>query len=209
MEHRGAVETLASERYILGEMSEVERDAFEEHFFSCQICADDVLVGDRMRTGVRAALAKPAAPVVAKRRWQTAVVIPWAAAATLALVAGYQTLRPTGPGGTLTAPMALAPMTLRPATRGEAPTINAAPGGVVTLAIDLGAARYDRSLTYQIRSERGELSGSGSAAVPSPGAPLLLLIPSSVFGTSGRYTLTLGDAGSSQLLEYNFVVKIG
>jgi hypothetical protein len=209
MEHREAVDTLASERYILGEMSEVERDAFEEHFFDCQICADDVLVADRMRTGVRAGLAKPAAAAAPSRRLQTSVVIPWAAAATLALVAGYQTLRPAAPGGTLSAPIALAPLTLRPATRGDEPTINAAPGGVVTLAVDLGAARSDRTLTYQIRGERGELSGSGSAAAPSAGAPLLLLIPASVFATPGRYTLTLGNAGGSQFLEYNFVVKIG
>jgi len=208
MEHREAVDSLATERYILGEMSEAERDAFEEHFFTCEICADDMLVADKMRTGVRAGLAKTAAPAVTRQRWPIAVVIPWAAAATLALVAGYEALRPAGEAGSLTGPMALAPMTLRPATRGEEPTITATPGGVVTLAVDLGVARYDRTLSYQIRNDRGDVSGSGSAAAPTPGAPLLLLVPSSVFGASGRHTLTLGDARGAQSVDYHFVVKI-
>ena len=207
MEHKEAVDTLASERYILGEMSEAERDAFEEHFFSCQICADDIVVADRMRAGVRAGLVRPTPAVTTTRSWRPAVAIPWAAAAMLALVAGYGTFRSAGPSGSLTAPMALAPMTLRPATRGEEPTIAAAPGGVVTLAVDLGAARYDRGLKYEIRDERGERAGSGDAVAPPSGAPLLLLIPSSVFGASGRYVLTLTDPAGADAHEYRFAVQ--
>ena len=32
----------ASERYLLDEMSQDERDQFEEHYFSCVECADEV-----------------------------------------------------------------------------------------------------------------------------------------------------------------------
>jgi Putative zinc-finger len=214
MEHQEAVDTLAPERYILGEMSEAERDSFEEHFFSCEICAGDVVAADRMREGARAGFAKaaPPAPVVTqatRRPWKPAIVIPWATAAMMTLVAGYESFHAVAPGaGALNRPIALAPTTLRAATRGEEPTIGAKPDSVLTLAVDLGSARFDR-IKYEIRNERDELSGSGEAAAPTPGAPLLLLIPSSVFRTSGRYVLTLRDSTGAEPREYRFVVQAG
>jgi hypothetical protein len=42
MEHTEAIDTGAAERYALGEMSEAERDKYEEHFFDCPDCADEV-----------------------------------------------------------------------------------------------------------------------------------------------------------------------
>jgi hypothetical protein len=42
MEHDEAVRFQAAERYVAHELSPAERDAFEEHFFDCQECADDV-----------------------------------------------------------------------------------------------------------------------------------------------------------------------
>jgi len=42
MYHEGAKEMLASERYLLGELSSDERDQFEEHFFTCRECAAEM-----------------------------------------------------------------------------------------------------------------------------------------------------------------------
>lgn len=42
MDHTFAYETYAAERYLLGEMTPEERDAFEEHFFTCKACGDDI-----------------------------------------------------------------------------------------------------------------------------------------------------------------------
>ena len=42
MEHTEAIDTGAAERYALGEMNESERDQYEEHFFDCPDCADEV-----------------------------------------------------------------------------------------------------------------------------------------------------------------------
>lgn len=42
MNHDYAIETHAAERYLLHELTEEECDAYEEHFFSCSICADEV-----------------------------------------------------------------------------------------------------------------------------------------------------------------------
>jgi hypothetical protein len=44
MDHNLASETYAAERYLLGEMPAEERDEFEEHFFSCRVCGEDVQI---------------------------------------------------------------------------------------------------------------------------------------------------------------------
>jgi len=42
MEHTEAIDKGAAERYALREMSEPERDQYEEHFFDCPECAEEV-----------------------------------------------------------------------------------------------------------------------------------------------------------------------
>src|SRR5262249_28456042 len=135
MDHNEAVSTLAAERYLLGEMTPAERDAFEAHYFDCVDCADDIRAGAMLRAGVRsgyaATLAMPERRSVLPGR--TSVIVPWAAAATFALIAGYETLRVPSTA-TAGAPVALAPVTLRSATRGQEVTVSPGPGGLVTLA---------------------------------------------------------------------------
>jgi hypothetical protein len=53
MNHEDAVKSMATERYTLDEMEPAERDAFEEHFFECSICADDVVDSAKVAAGVR------------------------------------------------------------------------------------------------------------------------------------------------------------
>jgi len=80
MNHEDAAKSMTAERYTLGELEPAERDAFEEHFFDCSTCADDVRDETRFAAGVRTAGAQ---------------VIPhsgrftrWAAAAAIAAAAG-------------------------------------------------------------------------------------------------------------------------
>lgn len=42
MEHAEAVSSAATERYVLGELTEAQCEAFEAHFFECPECASDV-----------------------------------------------------------------------------------------------------------------------------------------------------------------------
>lgn len=42
MEHQEAIALRAAERYVLKQLSSAEADAFEEHFFSCLECAEEV-----------------------------------------------------------------------------------------------------------------------------------------------------------------------
>ena len=43
--HDEAVKDLMSERYLLGELNTIDRDAYEEHLFSCDACFEQVKVG--------------------------------------------------------------------------------------------------------------------------------------------------------------------
>ena len=43
MDHSEAVRLMATERYLLGEMSPDVREAFEGHLFECEECALDVV----------------------------------------------------------------------------------------------------------------------------------------------------------------------
>src|SRR5215469_4024715 len=42
MEHNEAIENHTAERYLLHELTEQERDAYEAHFFSCSACAEEI-----------------------------------------------------------------------------------------------------------------------------------------------------------------------
>jgi hypothetical protein len=47
MDHATAIETHAAERYLLGELIGSEAEMFEEHYFDCAVCAEDIRDGAR------------------------------------------------------------------------------------------------------------------------------------------------------------------
>ncbi len=69
------------ERYVLGQLGEAEQQAFEEHFFDCEACLEEV----RMMQSLQAAAAERGRSVVQlpRRKWML-----WGAAAAL-VVAGF------------------------------------------------------------------------------------------------------------------------
>jgi anti-sigma factor RsiW len=224
MDHQQATETLAIERYILGEMSQEEQEAFEAHFFTCAECAEDARAASQMVNGVAAGLARSdtaaAADGVGQRRevlpfraapsrWRTSIALPWAAAALLAVGLGYQTIEGPVLSRHDTDSFALTPATLRPASRGQEAIVSPGPGGVVTLAVDLGGAQVDDGLSYEVVREDGKTIASGKAPMPVAGAPLLLMLPAAAAKSSERYALTLHDqhAIGLTLATYRFRVK--
>ena len=213
MTHQQALTALASERYLLGEMSEIERYAFEEHYFDCDVCAEDVRVGAVMREGVREGLlgratsAADAATIrttASQSHWRS-TVLPWAAAASLALVVGYQQF--VAPAGSIE-PQALAPITLRSAARGDDPVVRVGAAGFATFAMDIDIPGTGPELTYALRNSAGEQVGSGRLPRPAAGTPLLLLVPASTLSSTGRYVLSVRDATASEhaTSDYAFVV---
>jgi hypothetical protein len=219
MNHQQAFNTSAPERYLLEEMSELERHAFEDHYFSCADCAEDVRLGALMSEGAKAGrVDEPEARSVVsiagakggrpKTAWRASVVIPWAAAAMLALVAGYQSLGLAPRLDRRIQPQALAPMTLRPASRGAEPVVPLPAGtAAIALAVDVGASR-EPELAYDLRTIGEKSVASGRVAAPQPGAPLLLLIPAWTLTPAGHYILSIRRASDGDVLdEYRFAVS--
>ena len=99
MDHSEAVQLRATEKYLLGDLPTDQREAFEDHFFACTECAQDVKTAAVFIDNARAALRE--APVPA-RQFQPARQKSWwgwlqpawglAAAAAILAVVGYQNL---------------------------------------------------------------------------------------------------------------------
>jgi anti-sigma factor RsiW len=65
MDHKQALQTKAAEKYLLGELAPEDRDAFEEHYFSCHECAQDMAAGAAlMESGKRLFLEERQQPPV-------------------------------------------------------------------------------------------------------------------------------------------------
>jgi hypothetical protein len=219
MTHQQALAGLASERYLLDEMTEVERFEFEEHYFDCAECADDVRLGDMIRQEARRAgpamaanpqEARPAVVLTSPKWWRRPMTAaPWAVAATLALVVGYQSLV-TVPGlRDVAGPQSIEPVMLRGATRGAATTVAITPGQrFVALSADLLTPPKSSSLGYEILDAGRAAVASGRSAVPASGAPLMLLVPVDELQKAGRYTLLLRDSSENTVIgEYEFDVS--
>jgi hypothetical protein len=235
MDHLQAENSMACERYLLDEMSEQERNSFEDHYFSCLECAEDLRLAGLMRDGVRAGLVESRPAVVPIRRrglprtwsWRSSVAVPWAAAATLALALGYQTLstefhgsmRGGEPVAAVRAPaearmglIALAPVTLRPAARGNEPVVRPGQGGSLAVAVDLGSlgdTGFDRAIPYELKLSNGPIVMSGELTPPQPGVPLLVLIPAQKLEPGKHYVLSLRNPGGSALTSEDYRFTVG
>lgn len=88
MNHQDALQEMAVERYLLGELSGPSLDSFEEHLFDCSECAMDVKTGGIFIDGARTELGNPRR-VAAKheenaRKWTSWFSSPWILSPALA-----------------------------------------------------------------------------------------------------------------------------
>ena len=101
MDHKEAQRAQVCERYLLGELVPAERDAFEEHYFSCPACAAELRSAAELLGAAKqifAASPAPPGPVPAPvrtgfgwfARWKPAYAA--GALAVLLLLLGYQNL---------------------------------------------------------------------------------------------------------------------
>ncbi len=203
MDHAEAEQSQAVERYLLGELTGPEREAFEEHYFACPKCAQEVLAGETLGANVRAVLAGRATadlriPRPGRLAWlgTPPPKVAWAAAALFAVVAGYQGLVVTPRMETqlseLASPQPVARHVLRPLTRaGEMIRIAAQPRGFVTLALPLDVLPDFERLAVEVRDRGGATVARIETAVPRrPGEPLEVLMPARRL-PPGAYTVVV------------------
>lgn len=222
MDHTEAERTGAVDRYLLGELTDAEREAFEEHYFACPQCAQEVLAGEALRANVRAVLLEDRGlgrTAVPARRWFHWFRLPspqlaWAAAAVFALVAGYDRLvlvpRLQSHLAELNTPQAVSRHVLLPLARaGDVPRLAAGSKGFVTLALPLDFLPDVQRLSVEVRNSRDRIVGSLAVGVPErPGEPLELLVPAASLAPDS-YTLALyGWRGQerTELATYRFLV---
>jgi hypothetical protein len=226
MDHRQSLATKASERYLLGEMSEPERFDFEDHYFACEECAEDVCAGAAMVRGIKAVCAENAAfqaqTTVAAREppgraalgwlfgWLTPATLgPMAAALVLALVAGYQALVLV-PGLRWAAESrAMAPLVLRAAARGDEQTVEIRRGEAMSIfSLDVNAADPGTPLVYEAAAAGGSARITGGTKAPPPGSPLLVVMPHAQLRQAGPWMLVLRTPQGVEIGRYPFTVKL-
>ncbi len=154
-EHQQAEDSLATERYLLGEMTPEERGAFEEHFFDCSVCSQSVRDGSVMIDSYRAVHRE------SQRRRPSSFLprVAWsgmAASIALASVVGYQSFVISN----LRAPMLMQEARLESGMRsaGQPPVI--APNAPVVLSIYVDPQQEAvRSYRVTIRRADGTVVG--------------------------------------------------
>src|SRR5713101_6808302 len=98
MDHNEAIQLQAAVKYVLGELSQVQREEYEEHYFDCAICATDIKAlatfADNAREILRQEKVSQFAsdPIPAPAKWfawfRPIIAVP--AFAALLLIIGYQ-----------------------------------------------------------------------------------------------------------------------
>jgi hypothetical protein len=227
MQHTEVDQTLAVERYLLGEMTASEAEEFEEHIFQCPECAEAVKMGATFVDNARAVFNEPAPEAVKEPTRQTIKLKPepwwktfWApsfapalAAVLLLCVVGYQHLVVIRglreQLAEVTAPQPLASFALHAVSRGAQQTI-AVPSDVhfIDLYFDVVAesasgyscAVLDGSGSFKLTEHLPPQSGAG--------ATLHLLIGRSRL-PAGDYTLVVsaGSPGGEEIGRYPFKVE--
>lgn len=203
MEHSEAVRLMATERYLLGELSPDLREAFEGHMFECEECALDLRAASALVEGMKAELATPAFAAVPgktrtqRREWFTwlrpAFAVP--AFAVLLLVIGYQNLALIPSLRSAARRPRITPWaTLHVGTRDGAPLAVAADhNSGATLIIDVPATMAYSGYAFTLQDAEDQqlwtetLQASGAQ---NGEQPLSLVIPGMGL-RAGAYTLTI------------------
>lgn len=222
MEHQQAIQLKAAERYVLGELPSDLREQYEEHFFGCVECAEELTLAAAFVENSRAAMGsepvKPAvrlpANVPAQRPavggWWGVILRPSFAVpvfAALLLLVAYQSflviprLKGTAMqsvGALATAPpQALASFSLITAdSRGGEPlTVTVAPGQPFSLYFDIPPNGNYSSYICEIVKSNGVTEFSLNISAEQAKNAVQLLIPSSSLGP-GKHVVVVRGLGA-------------
>jgi hypothetical protein len=223
MDHQISTRTQAAERYLLGELEPSEREEFEQHFFSCVECAEDVRTGFLFTESAKAvfreeARAEKPLRLPKRRNWWAFMTLPQLAAMTagLAIVAfsGYQNMVQIPALHTrldqLQSPQLVASAELMPASRSSVPSI-AIPRGAhfVQFSIAVGVVAPADKYQFDLHSESGKFAATIPVSGLDPDANLALLVPTDGL-SAGYYEAVLeGVSGGvvSKLDHFRFSVR--
>lgn len=209
MDHTKAVDTQASERYLLGELSASEAEDFERHYFECAECALAVESGRVFIANAQAVFAEGAFPPITesakpRRSFFAAlgallprplVLAPSIVSLLFLGVLLYQdTVVIPGMRRTFETPRPLPVFQLSAASRGAETRIDV-PAGVPSLALSADIPPGARFPRYRCELTAGDRT-IFRVVVPPPGEgqPVTILVPTREL-QSGQYALTIYGIG--------------
>ena len=222
MNHELSIKMQAADKYLLGELSPSERDAFEQHFFECPECAEDIRLGFHFKDNANAVFreeARPAAYRPARRDWfawiRPIVMAPVAACLAIALFSGYQNaveipaLRARV--SRLERPQVLSSnVVLAPSARASVPSIAVSSAEqFFSLSLAVVASRPAERYQCELRPESGRTIWTVPVPRLDPDANLTLLIPTSEVpdGYYDAVILAVTGRDATELDRYHFAVR--
>jgi len=226
MDHSDALKIQASEKYLLNELSVEERDSFEDHYFSCVECAEEVRAGAifvaNARELVRSSLQTttvPRASRVERWNWFNWFQPAWAAAAIVLFVGliGFQnlvTIPRLHREIASNAPQALPAVFLLAARGTPESAITVAPNAAFGLNLDIPPAPGFASFECEVVAASSKPIFSVHISAQRAHDTVQLFVPGGLLGP-GRYTLVVrgnktdssSQTGSEILAQYPFTIR--
>jgi Putative zinc-finger len=218
IDHQQAIKKMMAERYLLGELTEGDLDAFEEHLFECTVCFEQVKAGTEFVDYLKRIGTQPDVEP-ARQGWiprlnhalgNTASLVfagLFLCAVCLNLYQGMVNQR-------LGAAHNIVPVTLHEQSRGESaaagPEVTPSPAGYIDLWVSFEAKAELTDYRAEIKDQAGKTVES--AAINKQDESIQLSVYKGKFH-SGKYTMVVtaadpASSGRKQVKEYPFVVKL-
>ena len=229
MDHQQALKIQAAERYLLDELTQEERDDFEEHYFSCVECAEEVRTAFSLADNAKAVLAEaPSRPILVKSQpakarsswdWWAGLwtfmrpVVPVAAMLLLAITV-YQSVlvipRLQRELADASAPRVVPTVVAHAATRGDDAVVQVSnQDRLLQLILDINPTTSVSSYKCEVLDGAGNKRFTVPANLAGGGGSVYLLLPAQDL-ESGRYTIRVRPAdasGTSPVDEYRFELQ--
>lgn len=226
MDHSEALRTRAAERYLLNELAGEEKCAFEEHYFSCLECAEEVRCGATLAENLRQAAGNVSVPafganrIRARRSFWSKQFLPELATAAVVLLGatvGYQnlvTIPRLRQEASSEAPQALTSVSLMSSvSRGEGlPTVKVGPREPFGLYLDIPPHPEFEAFLCEVRSG-ARVEFAIRISHKQANDTIHLLIPGGRLAT-GHYDLVVSGIPSAtpsstgpEIIRYSFEVE--
>ena len=212
MDHETAVTIRAAERYWCGELPAEERDQFEEHYFTCPECAEEVRWEQIFAANARALFrdqerreeARPKPGWLAWARMRPWLAASAAANAVLFVAVGYQAarvvpqLRSELAGAT--EPALVTAVAVPTTVRGDAAPVTISRANRVA-ALSFILPRPFPDYSYEVAGESGPVRLAGVLAAPAGAADEILLTLPTRGLRPGLYRVTLSGVEQGRRVE--------
>lgn len=235
MEHQEAIQLKAAERYLLGELSGDLREQFEEHFFSCSECAQDVeagaifvdsarqILGHEQLDDLEASIARPAKPE--SRGWFGNLLRPAFAGSALAVIliafVAYQNAvvfpKMKSTLSQATTPQVISSFSLiaEDSRGGDVRTIRVSKNAMFGLSADIPPEKHFPSYNCVVEAESGAPEFSVNVPAEQATDGVELYVPPSRL-KPGKYFLVVrgadsdktSKAGQSEVARYPFTLVL-